>query len=200
MSHFVVAVITSKKRLSQSAIHEVEVLMAPYDENDEMFREGSRWDWYVIGGRWDGAMFGQKPFEIEVACDICNGTGKRDVESLAQTQGWGEKEKQRWLEFTNGCNGCMGEGLVKEYPNQYQDVPDRNAGKMSDTVEEFIPFAFVTPDGEWHETARMGWWGVTLKEDEFGNQEKEEEEWKNEWDNAKKNFADHIVFSLDCHV
>ncbi len=24
----------------------------------------------------------------------------------------------------------------------------------------FLPYAYVTPDGEWHETGHMGWWGM----------------------------------------
>jgi hypothetical protein len=37
----------------------VEEQMAPFDENNEMFRDGSRWNWWVIGGRWDGVLMGK---------------------------------------------------------------------------------------------------------------------------------------------
>ncbi len=79
MSHFTVLVLTNGKK-------SVDQLLAPYDENGTCFREAdgerpaSRWDWWVIGGRWTG-MFSdydgeQDPRNYSV-CDLCGGTGTR---------------------------------------------------------------------------------------------------------------------------
>lgn len=50
----------------RSAVDEaVAHQMAPFDENGEWFGDGSRWDWYLIGGRWTG-YFAIKP-EVDLA-------------------------------------------------------------------------------------------------------------------------------------
>ena len=32
--------------------------MAPFEEGGEWFEDGTRWDWWVIGGRWKGLFYG----------------------------------------------------------------------------------------------------------------------------------------------
>jgi hypothetical protein len=55
MSHFFVCVIVPPE--TEHIEDKVAELLAPYDENGEWSRNGSRWDWWVIGGRWDGELF-----------------------------------------------------------------------------------------------------------------------------------------------
>lgn len=75
------------------------------DEEENLlttYNKKSRWDWYVIGGRWDGTL-----------------------------------------------------------PN--------NICPVSEIPKDFTCFAIVTPDGEWHERGRMGWWAIVMNEkDEMG--------------------------------
>lgn len=70
--------------------------MQPFDESGTMFADGSRWDWWQIGGRWTGFLSGYDPAKDEAnwsTCSRCNGTGKRPDKEVA-----------------NGCNGCAGTG------------------------------------------------------------------------------------------
>ena len=46
MSHFATLVIVPSETEDVEA--RVTELLAPYDENEEWFREGSRWDWWQI--------------------------------------------------------------------------------------------------------------------------------------------------------
>jgi len=55
----------------------------------------------------------------------------------------------------------------------------RNSAKPSAFSADFRPFAFVTPDGMWTESARMGWWATTS-----GDQD--EEAWQLQWDQANR--------------
>lgn len=34
-----------------------------------------------------------------------------------------------------------------------------------------IPFCFVTEDGDWHESASMGWWAMTTNDEDVWNKE-----------------------------
>lgn len=56
MSHanLLVAVEGPSSDIQSLVTHQME----PFDENGMCFRKGSRWDWWRIGGRWDGYLGG----------------------------------------------------------------------------------------------------------------------------------------------
>lgn len=94
----------------------------------------SKWDWYDIGGRWDGALV--------------------------------SKDGQ-----------MVNEGYADEIDWEKTDAP----------------FAFITPDGEWHEKGKMGWWAIV-------SDEKEQDAWKEEFRKAVEEYGDCCVISVDCHI
>lgn len=56
------------------------------------------------------------------------------------------------------------------------------------------PFCFVTESGEWHESARMGYWGMTADE-------KEEDIWKKEFEDYIKTLDPETrVTAIDFHI
>lgn len=60
--------------------------------------------------------------------------------------------------------------------------------------EDILPFAFVTPIGEWHERGKMGWWA-------FVSNEKATDNWKSEFKEFLDNLdEDTIVTVVDCHI
>ena len=55
MSH--ASLLVAMDDCSEDEVEErLEWNMRPFDESGAMFRKGSRWDWYVIGGRWSGLV------------------------------------------------------------------------------------------------------------------------------------------------
>ena len=108
MSHAraIVAIPADRANDVQSAI---EWEMMPFDENGEWFRDGSRWDWYVIGGRYTGSLTGYDPEKDPAntkVCSLCGGTGKRTD-----------------MEVKDGCNGCQGKGTRVKWPTEWADHP-----------------------------------------------------------------------------
>lgn len=198
MSHFTVVVFTKDK---DNPMQDAERLLAPYDEQGEWFAEGSRWDWYTLGGRWDGAMVKEDPEIVHVPCTLCGSTGTRPREELiTKAPEYADDEKyEEWRKQMNGCNGCSGKGYREEQPRYYAGEGDldalarRNIVEVSRINEEFYPFAFITPDGMWTEKGRMGWWAMV-------EGQKEENNWKGQWDQAKADFADCLAVLVDCHV
>ena len=95
----------------------------------------SKWDWWVIGGRWDGWITNAKT------------PGERLADNMAMTE----------------------------------QALERNV----------IPHAIVTPDGEWHEHGRMGWWGILLTENEH---------WEYEAREILARYPGHNVVILDAHI
>lgn len=105
MSHASVIVAVSPESIKQLGGIENAVAeqMYPFDENGECFRDGSRWDWYQIGGRYTGKFSDYDPDRDPrnwKKCWLCNGTGKRPD-----------------MHCENGCNGCNGTGTAREFSN-----------------------------------------------------------------------------------
>lgn len=71
------------------------------------------------------------------------------------------------------------------------------------TKEEYIKsmtmfktYAILTPDGEWHEPGKMGWFGTN---DATVDSEKEfEENYFNILDREK--YKNHLIVIVDCHI
>lgn len=104
----------------------------------------SKWDWWVIGGRWSGYLPGK------------TSSREREDESLE----------------VNSMH-------MKDLP----EVLDEGS----------VPFAIVTPDGEWHERGRMGWFAVVHNEND-------------DWDEQavqileKYRGTDHVLVVCDLHM
>ena len=60
--------------------------------------------------------------------------------------------------------------------------------------EDILPFAFVTPIGEWHERGKMGWWACVFNEKATDNWESEFKEFLGSLD------EDTIVTVVDCYI
>lgn len=60
--------------------------------------------------------------------------------------------------------------------------------------EDILPFAFVTPIGEWHERGKMGWWACVFNEKATDN-------WKSEFKEFLGSLdKDTIVTVVDCYI
>ena len=57
-----------------------------------------------------------------------------------------------------------------------------------------IPFCFVTEDGDWHESASMGWWAMTTND-------KDEDVWNKEFKEYLDSVGDDVEISvIDFHI
>ena len=133
----------------------LEYQMAPFSENDAWFEDGSRWDWWTIGGRWTGKLTGYDPYadprNMET-CDLCGGTGDRAT--------W--RHEPREVQHPSGCNGCDGKGKRLSWSSNWPDegnhllirdlAPEKRNGGFP------AHYAFLR-NRVWHEHERMGWWG-----------------------------------------
>jgi hypothetical protein len=188
VSHFVVWVLTEGPDDDR-----VADLLAPYDENGEWFADGSRWDWWVVGGRWTGMLDPdydprEDPRNTET-CFLCEGTGRRpDADTFGE----------EWIVWSNGCNGCMGKGTRLAWAFVPFDG-DRKAVPDVDVSIVGTPLALVTPDGRWHERARSGWFGIKI-EDENGEGEKPEKAWEGVVLALLDQHPDSTITVVDCHV
>lgn len=112
-------------------------LLAPYDENlceheDDCSCERV-WDWWVIGGRWTGALSEYDP-TLDPAnyerCFICGGSGQRKRTESPFAGDWTDQQWEGWLQSSGGCNGCQGKGEALSFrfqPHEGDVAPVRFA-------------------------------------------------------------------------
>jgi hypothetical protein len=159
MSHFLVGVIVPKGTKNVQSY--IDGVMDAYNENLEVneykgddgepctYNPDSKWDWYVVGGRWDGII------------------SKNGEQMPSDDGGFNFGDKHHDIEN----NTCM----VRHLP------------------AKSLPFAIVTPDGEWHEKGSMGWWGIT-------KDEKEDKKWEKEVAEILKEYKNDYMVGMDCHI
>lgn len=132
------------KELPENLEDKIAEIMNPhketYDENTDKYT--GFWDWYSIGGRWNGTHEdGYNPYvdpaNLEV-CWLCNGTGKRDDEL-------GRQARLQNPDYT--CNGCRGTGMKPKHESKFKPHP-KDVIPVSQISEKFDCYSFIAPDLE----------------------------------------------------
>lgn len=145
----------------------------------------SRWDWWTIGGRFDGSL-------------IVNGkpenTGKiRDIDFSPNSKVY-EHAKEIWE--------AVIEGKAKKEPISSPFTKEELLGTFSDkdsfarNRSLFTTYAVVTPDGNWYELGQMGWWGLSSET------VAEERDWNDFYKERFIDTADPEMYMtiVDCHI
>lgn len=148
----------------------------------------SKWDWYQVGGRWSGFLTEYDPEsnpKNKQVCFLCGGTGMR-------TDDLGNKFRETNPEYK--CNGCNGTGIQTKWPTQFAPY-EGDILPILLVKDDKIPFAIVTPEGEWIEHGDMGWWGIVTDE-------KDADTWKSEARTILNKYMDenHSIIVVDCHI
>jgi hypothetical protein len=212
MSHFSVTVVIPKDYISVAfddpdAVSEIEgftaQLLAPYDENGTWFAHGSRWDWWVIGGRWRAhwkalpgrpfwlldyhPVWGEQVPAPELHGDIIR-KGDVDWEGMAHDRY--VRNLNYWLkvqqQVESGQSSFMwDQQILTEYPSAEEYARAEDTGYLG-------TYALLTTE-QWYENERMGWWGAATESDGLAE----------EFDYiARINCLDDedILVCVDCHV
>lgn len=161
MSHASVIVALSPEQIQEhGGIQEaVSWNMEPFDENGEWFEDGSRWDWWVIGGRYTGKFRpdydpASDPQNQE-RCFLCGGTGLRNDDL-------GRQARADDPSYT--CNGCDGKGLSTKFSSKWANVG--NVCRRGDLSEQALA------EAQRQAAARL-WaeWEAESRKDEFTRSE-----------------------------
>ena len=129
------------------------------------YNPDSKWDWYSFGGRWNGTINGN----YEGSGDGFNfGSEFREVEqNIAKvTDVIANEQEIRAIE----------------------DEKERNKAIREKTR---IPFAIVTPDGEWHSRGKMGW---------FGQARDKKDNWEEDALELLEQYKDDLIVGMDLHI
>jgi len=145
--------------------------------------EAERPEWSIHIQPWQDA---EDKFLLELAdkrlpdaaCEECHGTGKR----LSQ---YNPSSKWDWYELGGRWSGKL---VLKESGAHVDSALYKD---IALPIE--LTFAFVTPDGVWHEKAKMGWWAMTSDEREA----KYAKEWQAMLDSLR---PDDVLNLYDLHI
>ena len=83
----------------------------------------------------------------------------------------------------------------KEEPNEYYDEATIKDIDWKAFIDKHgAPFCFITDEGDWHQCAEMGWWGMT-------SNDKEEKEWNKEFKDYLETLnEDTPIIVVDFHI
>lgn len=124
----------------------------------------------------DKKLFEKTAFDIHLLrnnpnpnCDVCKGKG-------TYRSTYNPKSKWDWFNIGGRWSGeCHEDGL--------------NIFRVKELIGS--TFAVVTPDGEWHERGKMGWWAVVSNE---------KEGWDEEFKKLVAQYGDNYAVLVDCHI
>lgn len=135
--HFSAGVVVPPGTSWEDAEKLVEEAMAPHREG---INEDGWWDWWQIGGRYTGKYSEYDPKADPAnteTCYLCEGTGRRED---AERFGAG------WMEWTGGCNGCMGKGTRIKWATDWA-THDGDICPVEFALNTQVPYTALLPDG-----------------------------------------------------
>lgn len=146
MSHATVLIALAPEDIERAGSVEAAVdwQMQPFDENGHWFKDGSRWDWFEIGGRYAGRLLG---------ANIRRRSELRE-EDLRDAQL--KRADKLWAEWEADPNKDQFH-RVHLYGLKDEDTRDT----LRERFEQHLltAYAFLR-DRRWHEQERLGWFGV----------------------------------------
>lgn len=151
----------------------------------------AKWDWYdADGGRWaDCGMYRLKPGE---QTDDFNRVTVRQMDFSPDMDKYHEAEIF-WDEYVMGKDRKKHTHTFfkPEYFIERYGTKEKYAEHSADVQR---PYAFITPDGAWHETGSMGWFGIDATDRETM------EAYHVEWKQAIEKYQDCYLTYVDCHI
>lgn len=144
------------------------------------------WDFYTLNGR-------SYLYEPVKGFELPEGQyeyRKNDINWYPDMEEARAEAEEFWDEFVEGKNDEIDNFMTRDfYLKRYQT---REQYIRENT--RVIPYAFITPDGEWHSPGRVGYFGLSDETADKWN------EYAREWDDWLASSANPFVNFVDCHI
>lgn len=137
-----------------------------YNENGDIlstYNPNSKWDWWCVGGRWSGLL----RVKDENGNITDDDEGKiKNIDFSPSTEETAEHE--RWWDVVIG-GAPLEEGEDKFsfllWGKTKEEIIETYGTKENYVAEKckFRTYALLTPEGEWFEPGKMGWWALTTE-------------------------------------
>jgi len=148
----------------------------------------SKWDWYVIGGRFSDKLK-LKNGQVADAARV----GDLVFESDAKAY---EGALRFWDVVVEHEQQEPGEEYYALYNGEFYRERYKTRESYAKCMSSFATYAVVTPDGEWHAPGDMGWFGVSSETHDAAL------DWYEHYQERFIDAADPdwILTIVDCHI
>ena len=150
----------------------------------------SRWDWWQIGGRWNCSLRdynGEYHNTLKIADWDYNYINSENITDCSRL----------WEIAVEGAEPTEEEkkDYILWYKPEYYIEKYGNKSNYIKSILTFSTYALLTPDGEWLEPGKMGWWGVSRAE------LVDQGLWERDFTSLIDTFdKDMYVTIVDCHI
>lgn len=166
--------------------HNYEVIGNKYGHN---YNDNAKWDWYTVGGRWDGEM--EEYLKDNVDLEQCY--FKVGDYNFGLNERLANEAEAFWEGYVEGKDPDA-EDLFK--PSYYTSLYKNKYEYINSMAYPCTPFAFVDSDGNWFENGKMGWFAC-----HDGTRQSRmtyEQQWK--MATTDINNQDKYLVWVDCHI
>jgi hypothetical protein len=152
-----------------------------------------RWDWYEIGGRWQGSL------RLKPGGEGKSGSASSLIENHIYRPEYVDQARFKhidWSYMRNEPEALLNLKLQWKNDQEYHR-------KLYSTEEGYIrqnmtfrTYAVLTEDGIWHAVGEMGWFGASSESAD------EEKKWvENFWETFLEGLdGDTLLTFVDCHI
>lgn len=147
----------------------------------------AKWDWYEIGGRWDGYL--------RVKGERTNSARIGEIDFSPDKEVY-EKSLRFWDVAVEHQPARPDEKFFTIFKEEYYREYYGDRENFARMRSLFTTHAVITPDGEWHERGEVGYFGYSSETPEEGL------EWdKNYVERFIKNADKDLILTIvDCHI
>ena len=161
-----------------------------FDEEGNLlttYNPNSKWDWYVVGGRWKNLLKLKDGSRADYA-------KIKDIDFSPDMVAYKEAERF-WEIVVEGQPLKEGEEApFNLYKEQYYLDLYGTKERYAEMQSKFLTFALIN-EGEWYEKGQMGWFGMSNATKESST------EFEELFDKAIKNAnPEHYLVIVDCHI
>lgn len=170
----------------------------------------AKWDWYSVGGRWFGAFklkdgfcdegkLGERSWanaNEEIPSGRCDSAKVKHIDFTPNEEKY-NRALRLWEVVVEHSPLKDGEKDFVSFWNEkyYTDTYGTKECYAEECSLEFLPFAAVTLDGEWHEEGSMGWFGCSTSTNESKNSFKD---WFLKY--IEEIDPEMYITMVDCHI
>lgn len=152
------------------------------------YNPNSKWDWWDIGGRWRRSLRdynGNYHDTLRISEWDYNYIYPEAV----------EKYSRFWDVAVEGAERTEEEKIRVFYTPEYYLKKYGNKSNYIKAMMTFSTYALLTPDGEWLEPGKMGWFGMS------GADPVDEGKWERDFTSLIDTFdKDMYITIVDCHI
>lgn len=195
-------IVTSENEVRPYSTHKFGYAIA--DEKGEIIKvvrrtnPNAKWDWYEIGGRWQGFFklkegkkgnVGKKSLldkDSQYDPNYCDQTIKGNIDFAGMRETVRKKAEENWSEIRGFC-------LKKDWRLIDLDFPSKEEYVNRKVNRAIATYAYIK-DGEWHAQGEMGWFGIS-------ENSVSEREWNAHVNEMIDSLPDDTLLTLvDCHI